>query len=162
MHYQRVRAGERAAVSALRWSTPPTAIAALVLGGGALTVAAVAFTTEPAGRFLVGAAALLVLATAALAARQRPRLEVLGDGSGLACTRVTGRQVFPRAALMRVRIVEYPRFGRRVPMLEIDAHDPHSGAERLLIFGRWDLGADPRDVYDALALRDLAPDQRPS
>lgn len=162
MHYQCIRAGAGSAVSDLRWSTPPVAIVALVAGGGVLTLAAVAFTTDPAGRFLVGGAALLVLATAGLAARQRPRLEVLADGSGLACTRLTGRRVFPRETLLRVRIVEYPRFGRRVPMLEIDARDPGTGTERLMIFGRWDLGADPRDVYDALVLRDLAPDQSPS
>ncbi len=162
MHYQCIRAGAGPAVSEQRWSTPPLAIAALVVGGGVLAVAAVAFTSDPAGRFLAGAAALLVLATAALAARQRPRLEVLENGSGLACTRVTGRRVFPREALIRVRIVEYPRLGRRVPMLEIDAREPGSGTERLMIFGRWDLGADPRDVYDALVLRDLAPDQSPS
>lgn len=161
MHYQCIRAGTGPAVSELRWSTPPVAIAALVVGGGVLALAAVAFATDPAGRFLAGTAALLVLATAGLATRQRPRLEVLGDGSGLACARLTGRRVFPREALIRVRIVEYPRFGRRVPMLEIDARDP-DGTERLMIFGRWDLGADPRDVYDALVLRDLAPDQSPS
>jgi len=147
-------------VSDLQWSTPPVAIAALVVGGGVLASAAL-FTADPAGRFLAGAAALLVLATAALAARQRPRLAVTEDGSGLACTRLTGRRVFPRESLTRVRIVQYPRFGRRVPMLEIDARDP-DGTERLMIFGRWDLGADPRDVYDALVLRDLAPDQSPS
>ncbi len=63
--------------------------------------------------------------------------------------------------VMRVRIVAYPRLGRRVPMLEIDVRDPR-GDEQLLIFGRWDLGTDPRTVYDALAVRGLAPDQTPS
>lgn len=41
-------------------------------------------------------------------------------------------------------------------MLEIDAVDP-DGAERLLIFGRWDLGVDPVVVFDALSVHRLVP-----
>ncbi len=41
-------------------------------------------------------------------------------------------------------------------MLEIDAVDP-DGTERLLIFGRWDLGVDPVVVFDALAVHGLVP-----
>ncbi|ATQ30139.1 MULTISPECIES: PH domain-containing protein [Rhodococcus] len=144
----------------LRWSTPPLAIVALAVGGVVLAVAA-ATTPDPAGRTLVGLAAAVALVVAALAARQRPRLEVLPEGAGLAVTRLTGRRELPRAALTRVRIVAYPRLGRRVPMLEIDVRDTQ-GDEQLLIFGRWDLGTDPRTVYDALAVRGLAPDQTPS
>ncbi|AXY49494.1 membrane protein [Rhodococcus ruber Chol-4] len=144
----------------LRWSTPPLAIVALAVGGVVLAVAA-ATTPDPAGRTLVGLAAAVALVVAALAARQRPRLEVLPEGAGLAVTRLTGRRELPRAALTRVRIVAYPRLGRRVPMLEIDVRDTQ-GDEHLLIFGRWDLGTDPRTVYDALAVRGLAPDQTPS
>ncbi|NUP28311.1 MAG: PH domain-containing protein, partial [Nocardia sp.] len=40
------------------------------------------------------------------------------------------------------------RLGRKSPMLEIDVD--HLGTERLLIFGRWDLGTSPEDVYDTL------------
>ncbi|ANZ27451.1 hypothetical protein A4U64_24340 [Rhodococcus sp. WB1] len=148
------------AAKSLRWSTPPLAIAALTAGGIVLAVAA-ATTADAAGRTLVGLAAVVAFAVAALAVRQRPRLEVLPDGAGLAVTRLSGRRELPRAALMRVRIVAYPRLGRRVPMLEIDVRDPR-GDEQLLIFGRWDLGTDPRTVYDALAVRGLAPDQTPS
>ncbi|MFL1596023.1 PH domain-containing protein [Rhodococcus ruber] len=144
----------------LRWSTPPLAIVALAVGGVVLAVAA-ATTPDPAGRTLVGLAAAVALVVAALAARQRPRLEVLPEGAGLAVTRLTGRRELPRAALTRVRIVAYPWLGRRVPMLEIDVRDTQ-GDEQLLIFGRWDLGTDPRTVYDALAVRGLAPDQTPS
>ncbi|MEE2032257.1 PH domain-containing protein [Rhodococcus chondri] len=146
----------------LQWSTRPAAVAALAVGGAVLAVAATVVATDPAGRFLVGFAAVLALATAALALRQRPRLAVLPDATGIAVTRLTGRREYSRPELHRVRLVDYPRLGRRVPMLEIDIRDPHSGTEQLMIFGRWDLGADPRDVYDALAARGLAPDQTPS
>ncbi|MBX4168882.1 PH domain-containing protein [Rhodococcus pyridinivorans] len=146
----------------LRWATPPAAIAALSAAGLALAVTAAVAVPDAAGRVLVGFAAVLVLVMVALALRQRPRLEVLPGGTGIATMRLTGRREFTRAALHRVRIVEYPRFGRRVPMLEIDTIDPATGTENLMIFGRWDLGTDPRNVHAALAMRDLAPDQTPS
>ncbi len=152
--------------SPLEWSTPPVAVAALAVGGVVLAVAAMFAVPDAVGKVLIGFAALLVLSMALTAARQRPRLEVLGDSdgpaSGIATTRLTGRREFPRAQLHRVRIVRYPRLGRRVPMLEIDTLDPETGDERLMIFGRWDLGTDPRDVYDALAVHGLAPDHTPN
>ncbi|MEU5841107.1 PH domain-containing protein [Rhodococcus sp. NPDC047139] len=148
--------------TSLRWSTPPAAVTALSLAGIALAVTAVVAVPDAAGRVLVGFAALIILVTVALALRQRPRLAVLPGATGLVAMRLTGRREFPRPALQRVRIVEYPRFGRRVPMLEIDAIDPASGTESLMIFGRWDLGTDPRKVHEALAARDLAPDHTPN
>lgn len=144
-----------------RWSTPPGAVAALAVGGVALGVAAMT-AVDAAGRVLVGFAALLVLLFAASAWRQRPRLEVLPGSSGLAVTRLTGRREYPATTLHRVRLVEYPRMGRRVPMLEIDTIDPRDGSENLMIFGRWDLGTDPRAVHEALGARGLAPDHKPS
>ena len=148
--------------TSLRWSTPPAAVAALALAGIGLVVTAAVAVPDTAGRVLVGFAASIVLVTVALAVRQRPRLQVLPGETGIAAMRLTGRREFPRTALQRVRIVEYPRFGRRVPMLEIDAIDPADGTESLMIFGRWDLGTDPRNVHEALAVRDLAPDQTPN
>jgi len=144
--------------TAARWSTRPAALGALAAGGGVLLVAAVAAVPDAVGRALVGAAGLLALAMAAFAARQRPRLEVLPGDTGIAATRLTGRREYPRSALTRVRIVQYPRLGRRVPMLEIDVGDPSTGSEGLLIFGRWELGTDPRDVFDVLAARGLVPE----
>jgi len=144
-----------------RWSTPPAVVAALTGAGVVLAVAAAVMVPDAAGRVLVGFAAVLVLSTAASAWRQRPRLEVLDGSSGIAVTRWTGRREYPLAQLHRVRIVEYPRLGRRVPMLEIDTLDPRDGSENLMIFGRWDLGADPRTVHEALVVRGLAPDHTP-
>ena len=39
-------------------------------------------------------------------------------------------------------------------MLEIDVRTA-DGTERLLIFGRWDLGTNPEDVFDALTVHRL-------
>jgi hypothetical protein len=41
------------------------------------------------------------------------------------------------------------RLGRDSTMLEVDVVDP-DGAERLLVFGRLDLGDDPVDVAEAV------------
>ncbi|WP_137722866.1 PH domain-containing protein [Prescottella subtropica] len=144
--------------SPLSWSTPLGAVVALTVGGVALIVAALLLGIDAAGLFLVTLAAVAMLVLAGLGARQRPRLAVVDvDGiPALAATRLRGRRVYRRDDLTRVRIVAYPRMGRRVPMLEIDAVDP-DGTERLLIFGRWDLGADPTIVFDALAVRGLTP-----
>lgn len=50
--------------------------------------------------------------------------------------------------------MSYRRLGRKMPMLEIDVE--RDGSDRLLIFGRWDLGANPefvyRDLVEALRL----------
>ncbi len=138
----------------LEWSTPLGAIVALTAGGVALGVMGLVISTDPAGRVLVGVAALGLLLTAASAGRQRPRLAVDKEAGGIVVNRLTGRHAYARSDIDRARVVRYPRFGRRVPMLEIDVRT-EDGAERLLIFGRWDLGTNPEDVYDALSVHDL-------
>lgn len=138
----------------LQWSTPLGAILALTVGGIALGGAGLLVSTEPAGRVLVCVAALGLLVTAALAGLQRPRLAVTRTSSGIVVRRLTGRHEYDRSEIQRARIVRYPRLGRRVPMLEIDIHT-QDGAERLLIFGRWDLGTSPEDVFDALSVHRL-------
>lgn len=145
------------------WSTPIGAVIALGAGGALMVIAAATVPTDPAGRFLVGLAALALLVLAGLAARQRPRLAIVsnpqadGTHTGLAVTRLTGRHVYDRADVTRARIVRYPRLGRRVSMLEIDARDGWSGTERLLIFSRWDLGTNPEEVLEVLDAYGLAP-----
>ncbi|MFI8566176.1 PH domain-containing protein [Rhodococcus sp. NPDC078407] len=139
-----------------RWATPVAAIAALVVGGIALALGAVLSSTDAAGTFLVGLAAVGMWVIAALAAAQRPRLAITRDGS-LTMKRLGGIRTYTRADIVRVKIVRYPRLGRRVPMLELDIHPPGEDDDRLIIFGRWDLGTDPRDVFDALDLHGLVP-----
>ncbi|WP_229675871.1 PH domain-containing protein [Hoyosella rhizosphaerae] len=48
---------------------------------------------------------------------------------------------------MEVRVLRYPRLGRRVPMLEIELNEPE---DRLIILSRWDLGTEPDQVADIL------------
>lgn len=138
----------------LQWSTPLGAVIALAVGGVALGVADLAVSTEPAGRLLVAVAALGLLGTALSAGRQRPRLAVDKKAGSIVVTRLRGRRTYSRSEIERARIVRYPRLGRRVPMLEIDVR-AEDGTERLMIFGRWDLGANPEDVFDALAVHRL-------
>ncbi|RVW02324.1 PH domain-containing protein [Rhodococcus spongiicola] len=144
----------------LEWSTPLGAVAALTVGGVAMLVAALLVGLDTPGRFLAVLASLAMFVLAGLAMRQRPKLAIVRAGAepAIAATRLRGRRVYVRGDITRIRIVRYPRLGRRVPMLEIDAIDP-DGTERLLIFGRWDLGTDPTVVFDALSVRGLVPEK---
>ncbi len=142
----------------LEWATPLGAVVALAVGGVAMIAAALLLGIDAPGRFLASVAAFAMFVLAGLGARQRPKLAIVrvGAAPAIAATRVRGRRVYRRDDIARIRIVQYPRLGRRVPMLEIDALDP-DGAERLLIFGRWDLGEDPTVVFDALSVHGLVP-----
>ncbi|WP_280438108.1 PH domain-containing protein [Nocardia carnea] len=132
----------------LAWSTPLPALIAVAIGGVILAVAAL-LTTEVPGKFLLGVAAVVLLALAALGIRQRPRLSVVpGEQPRLVLRGLTGATEYTRDRILRARIVGYRRLGRQSPMLEIDVD--HLGTERLLIFGRWDLGTSPEDVYETL------------
>ena len=131
------------------WSTPVAAVVALGVGAAVLAAAAVATTGDPAGRTLIGLAALAALALAVVAAVQRPKLSV--DGDVLRIRTLRGAREYGRDDVLSLRLVPYPRLGRRVPMLEMDVTDGDD--ERLVIFGRWDLGSDPRTVFDTLELR---------
>lgn len=132
----------------LAWSTPLPALIAVAVGGVVLAVAAL-LTTEVPGKILLGVAALVLLFLSVSGVRQRPRLSVVpGAQPRLILRGLTGATEYPRDRIMRARVVGYRRLGRKSPMLEIDVD--HLGAERLLIFGRWDLGTDPEDVYETL------------
>jgi hypothetical protein len=142
----------------LTWSTPLAALIVAALGGVALAAAAV-LSTDPPGRLLVGLGAALLLVLTLIGFRQRPRLAVR-TGTAPAAARLIVRGVlgpveYSPEQIQRARVVSMPRLGRRVPNLEIDVVD-HRGDERLLIFGRWDLGTHPQDVLDALVVHRLA------
>jgi autonomous glycyl radical cofactor GrcA len=130
------------------------ALVAAGVGGIALAVCAVAIPTDPAGRLLIGIAAIGLVVIAWLGMTQRPRLAVI-DGDKLSVKQIRRTTVYDRAAVVRARIVKYPRLGRRVPMLEIDV-ETLDEPERLLVFGRWDLGTHPEDVLAALAQHQFA------
>lgn len=131
---------------------------ALTIGGLALVIAAFLTDADPAGRFLVSLAALGLWIIAGSAAFQRPRLWINGDA--LSMKRLTGVQTYRREEITRVKLVRYPRLGRRVPMLELDLQRAGEDDDRLVIFGRWDLGTDPSDVFDALERQGLVPPER--
>jgi hypothetical protein len=59
---------------------------------------------------------------------------------------MVGTRHVPWPFVERVHVVRHRRFGRDVALLEIDATSA-TGAEQLMVFGRFDLGADPLDVY---------------
>ncbi|MTE11941.1 PH domain-containing protein [Nocardia aurantiaca] len=136
--------------SRLSWSTPPAALAACGIGGIALAVAAF-FSTDGPGRLLIGMAALGLLFLTGMGLRQRPRLAVEPDDPVHIVVRgLAGPQRYTPQQILRVRVVNYRRLGRRMPMLEIDVD--HEGEEKLLILGRWDLGAHPEDVLEVLRI----------
>ncbi|MFC9893231.1 PH domain-containing protein [Nocardia sp. NPDC127579] len=138
----------------LTWATPTPTLIAVTVGGVILTGAAV-LSTDGASRLLIGLAATGLLGLALLGFRQRPRLAILpGAHPRLVVRSVFGTAEYTSEQIMRARIVGYRRLGRKLPMLEIDVDD--EGSERLLIFGRWDLGTRPEDVFDTLVEHGLA------
>ncbi|WP_338770311.1 PH domain-containing protein [Nocardia vulneris] len=132
----------------LAWTTPAAALAA-VTGGGVLLAVATIFAGDAPARLLIGLAAAGLLALAGLGFRQRPRLSVVpGADPRMVVRTLFGPDEYTREQIIRARVVDYRRLGRKMPMLEIDVH--HADTERLLIFGRWDLGTRPDEVHAAL------------
>ena len=129
-----------------QWATPRLVGAALFGAGVVLLVAAALSGSDPPGLVIMGIAGLLLAAMGLGSLLVRPRLAAWPDR--LEIRGVTGRHHYARAQITRIRIVSYPRFGRRVPNLEIDVDD--GGSERLVILGRWELGEAPIDVADTL------------
>ncbi|MFC9662646.1 PH domain-containing protein [Nocardia sp. NPDC127606] len=136
------------------WSTPVAGLLAISGGGILLAVMAILAQDGPS-RLLIGIAAVAVLAMSALGIRQRPRLTMVpGPAPRLVVGTLTGPKDYPLDRIDRIRMVSYRRIGRKSAMLEIDVR--HEDTERLLIFGRWDLGTNPHDVYDALVVNGFA------
>ena len=63
---------------------------------------------------------------------------------------LTGRRLVPAAEVIEARVIPARRFGLRAPLLRLEYRDPR-GDERLEVWGRGDLGADPEDVAAELA-----------
>jgi len=133
--------------NSVQWATPRPVGFALLGGGVVLLAAAAVSGSDPPGLVIMGIAGLLLATMGVGSLLVRPRLAAWPDR--LEIRGVTGRRSYTRAQITRIRIVSYPRFGRRVPNLEIDIDD--DGSERLVILGRWELGEAPADVADALS-----------
>jgi hypothetical protein len=135
----------------------PTGGLVAVLWMGAAAAAAwcallVASGSDPAGLLIAGAAAVGLLAGALYATRARPRLRA--DADGLTVGGLLRPRHHPWPLVQGVRLVPTRRLGREGVLLEVDTVTA-DGGERLLVFGRLDLGTDPRDV--APRLLDLRP-----
>jgi hypothetical protein len=125
------------------WAPPTFGIAACGISGLILAIAAVTLITDPPGRILVGVAAVGLLVFASMSWRARPKLAI--RDAGLVTRGWFGTNLLQRRDIKLIRITEFRRLARKVRLLEIDTVD-----DRLLVFTRWDLGADPLDVLDAL------------
>ena len=126
-----------------QWAPSSAGIAACGLAGIVMATTCVTVVTDPPGRLLLGIASAGLILFAAGTWRARPKLAITADG-----LQVGGwiRQAhLQRPDIKIIRITEFRRIGRKMRLLEIDAHDG-----RLLIFSRWDLGTDPLEVIDAL------------
>jgi hypothetical protein len=133
------------------WSTPKSAVVVLVIGALVLAVAGITTATDAPGRVVVGIAAVGLAFLAALGGLRRPRL-ALTESNGtpaIAVRTLWAVHTYTAADITRLRATDTRRFGRRNSMLEIDVD--HHDDRRLLIFSRWDLGANPHDVHDAVA-----------
>jgi hypothetical protein len=114
-----------------------------------MAIACVTAVTDPPGRLLLGISAAGLILFASASWRARPKLAITSDG-----LQVRGwwrTQLLRHGDIKIIRITEFRRIGRKTRLLEIDAKDG-----RLLIFSRWDLGADPLQVLDALTAHGYA------
>ncbi len=125
------------------WAPSSVGIAGWGIAGVVMAIACVTLVTDPPGRLLIGIAAAGLILFAAASWRARPKLAITGDGLQIRGWLRT--QLLQRSDIKIIRITEFRRIGRKMRLLEIDAVDG-----RLLIFSRWDLGADPLDALDAL------------
>ncbi len=124
----------------MQWAprTAETAMAA----AGAVVAAALAATSDPAGRLLFGIGALCLVGLVLADLLVRPRLRA--DAETVEVRTLAVRRRLPWSAVQRVRVDEHNRYGLVSRTLELDAGDT------LVVLGRRSLGADPRDVAEAL------------
>jgi len=109
-----------------------------------LAAAAVTLATDPVGTLVAGLAGAGLLVFAGASWRARPKLALTPEG--LAVRGWWRTRLLTRGALARVRITDFQRIGRTHRLLEIETVD-----DDLVILSRWDLGTDPRAVFDALS-----------
>lgn len=128
-------------------------LAWLLAAGAALLCAAVWWTgSDPAGGLLAAVTALGAGVAALFGTRARPRLRA--DPDGVTVGGLLRSRHHPWPFVTDVRVLRTRRLGRETSLLEVDTVGA-DGTERLLVFGRLDLAADPEDV--APQLRALRP-----
>jgi hypothetical protein len=104
----------------------------------------VTLATDLPGRVLAGIAGVGLMVFASFSWRSRPRLALTSQG--LAVRGWWRTRLLAPGHLSRVRVTDFQRIGRTHRLLEIETTD-----DQLLILSRWDLGVDPREVFDALS-----------
>ncbi len=128
-------------------------LAWLFAAGAALWCVALWWTgSDPAGCLMAAIAALGAGFAALFGTRARPRLRA--DPDGLTVGGLFRSRHHPWPFVTDVRVLRVRRLGRESSLLEVDTVAA-DGTERLLVFGRLDLAADPEDV--APLLRALRP-----
>ncbi len=137
----------------MQWSPRTGETAALAVVGVGLALSLVFL--DAAGRVLVGAGAVLLLALAARDLLARPRLAAGPDGIDVRT--LTGGRHLPWSGV-RVHVRETRRLGVRGRTLELDTAGGPDDPGVLVVLARRDLGADPAEV--ARALRALDPTRR--
>jgi hypothetical protein len=125
------------------WGPKPLGILSVGIGGIVLAIGAVTLVPDGPGRVLTGVAAAGLFLFAIFSWRSRPKLAIT-DG-GLVVRNWWRSESLGRSNIAIIRITEFRRIGRKVRLLEIDTTD-----DRLRVFTRWDLGAEPLQVLDAL------------
>jgi hypothetical protein len=126
----------------VQWSTRTGEIVATALAGVGLALATT--LADAAGRVLLGAAALLLVALAARDAVLRPRVAA-GD-EGVTVRALSGPTTIAWPAV-RVRVRTQRRWGLRARTLEVEDRTDDAV---LLVLGRRELGTDPEAVAEAL------------
>lgn len=146
-------------VSAESWSSPKPFAYGLVAGGCALLIGAFVASSDTAGAILMVIAALLLFSFGGSAAIVRPRLRLVHADGGTTVTvrTIFGARTYASSDVERIRILEFRRMGRRVAHLEFE-FDAEPGSSptgddlddvRIVVLGRWELGADVNEVADA-------------
>jgi Bacterial PH domain len=109
-------------------------------------------SADPAGMLLAAVTAIGLGVAAVFGSRARPRLRA--DIDGVTVGGLLRSRHHPWPFVDDIRVLQVRRFGRATSLLELDTISA-IGDERLLVFGRLDLAADPEDV--AASLRALRP-----
>ena len=129
--------------------------AGLVVLAWIVTLAAAVWSTatwltaaDPAGALIATVAALGAGLAALFGTRARPRLRA--DADGVTVGGLLRHRHHPWPLVQGMRVLRVRRLGRESSLLELDTVTAE-GDERLYVFGRLDLGADPEDVAPQLS-----------
>lgn len=126
------------------WATPIPAGVALIGVGAAFAVAAAASYTERPAMILFAIAAAVVIASGAVALLRRPRLS-LAAGPVLTVGTLRGRFDLGPDDIESIELLATRRLAFRARQLLVETTE-----HRLMVFGQWDLGANPAAVAEEL------------